>query len=108
MTELTKLKICDINISSKYFYGGIGMLHNKPNSNPDFIELLVCPLCNALCEEGLDEDFQVTCAACGHTLHGKKAGTMVLSKEYLLQNYHKLSTGAWVAYVSNDKSVAYP
>ena len=28
------------------------MLNNSPNSNPDFTELLICPLCNALCIEG--------------------------------------------------------
>ena len=84
------------------------MLNNRPNSSPDFAELLICPLCNALCVEGEDDDFQVSCAACGHTFNGKLASTMVLSEEFLLRNYHKLTRAAWIAYVSNDKSVAYP
>ena len=75
------------------------MLNNAPNLPEDLTKLLICPLCNALCEIVIDEDSEAFCMACGKTFSTIDANTVLVTKEHLLKNYQKLSKDIWTSYI---------
>ena len=67
------------------------MLTNDPNLSEDLVKLLICPLCNSLCEIGINKDSDANCVACGKTFSATDTSTIIVAEEHLLKNYQKLT-----------------
>ena len=63
-----------------------------------------CPQCNAVCADGSDDDWQITCAKC-HTSFSSVRQNPVSSEEVQSiisdESYKKTVFGAWEAYYRN-------
>ena len=77
------------------------MLNNDPNLAENLTKLLICPLCNALCENVSNEIYEVTCIACGKTFSATGANTIIIEEEHLTKNYQKLTKNLCTSYISN-------
>ena len=75
------------------------MLNNDPDLAKKLTKLLICPLCNALCEIDSNKQSETTCIACGKTFSSDDANTILLTKEHLLKNYQKLTKDIWTSYI---------
>ena len=78
------------------------MLTNTPNLEEDLTKLLICPLCNALCEIVSEKNLEATCIACGKTFSTVDANTILVTNEHLLKKYQKLTNDVLTAYIENE------
>ena len=78
------------------------MLINDPNLSEDLTKLLICPLCNALCEIFSSENSETICIACGKTFSITGANTIIIPKEHLIKNYQKLTNDIYTSYIENE------
>lgn len=79
------------------------MLTNDPNIAKDLVKLLICPLCNALCEIVITENSETTCIACGKNFSTTDdANTVIVAEDHLLKNYQKLTKDDLSAYIENE------
>ena len=78
------------------------MLNNDPNLAEELTKLLVCPLCNALCEIIIDKDSKTTCVACGKIFPVADTDTIIIAQEHLIKNYQKLTNDIYTSYIENE------
>lgn len=70
-------------------------------SNPNLMKFFICPHCKALCEEGHDDEFQITCGNCGKSFRSDHEKCVCIEESYLKQNFKRVTrmTPGWNAYI---------